>query len=182
MHASRAYRSSGAHHGSRSVSAWCRASLLEASSALQQGAVSSVELTQACIEQIEATTKLNMFVYTDNDRALQLAKESDARRASGRTRGALDGIPIGVKDIFCMENVPTTASSKILEGASALIACWCVCPCLMSSSCASQASCLLTNPLQLRDCSRAERFHWESSTWTNSPWDRQRFTPRLGRQ
>lgn len=81
--------------------------------------MSSVELTQACIDQIEATTKLNMFVYTDNERALQFAKESDARRASGQTRGALDGIPIGVKDIFCMENVPTTACSKILEGISA---------------------------------------------------------------
>lgn len=122
MHILCVYRSSVTRHASRSVSAWCRASLLEASTALQQGAVSSVELTQACIDQIEATTKLNMFVYTDNDRALQLAKESDARRASGHARGALDGIPIGVKDIFCMENVPTTASSKILEGTSVLVA------------------------------------------------------------
>lgn len=78
--------------------------------------MTAVELTQACIDQIESTKKLNMFVWTDFERALRLAKESDARRAAGQAKGKLDGIPIGVKDLFCMENVPTTAASKILEG------------------------------------------------------------------
>uniref|UniRef100_K3X8K8 Glutamyl-tRNA(Gln) amidotransferase subunit A, mitochondrial n=1 Tax=Globisporangium ultimum (strain ATCC 200006 / CBS 805.95 / DAOM BR144) TaxID=431595 RepID=K3X8K8_GLOUD len=100
----------------RALSEWCRKSLLEASTALQEGKVTAVQLTQACIDQIEATRKLNMFVWTDSAKALELAKESDARRAAGQVRGSLDGIPIGVKDLFCMENVPTTAASKILEG------------------------------------------------------------------
>lgn len=116
-----AWRSAGARHmrsgvGARSASDWCKKSLLDASAALASGQVSAVELTRACIDQIEATRKLNMFVWTDFDRALRLARESDERRANGSAHGALDGIPVGVKDIFCMENVPTTAASKILEG------------------------------------------------------------------
>ncbi|RLN96450.1 hypothetical protein BBJ28_00025424, partial [Nothophytophthora sp. Chile5] len=103
-------------NGARSVSEWCTKSLLDASVALQHGELSAVELTQACIDQIEATRPLNMFVSTDFERAMQLARNSDARRVAGETRGMLDGIPVGVKDLFCMENVPTTAASKILEG------------------------------------------------------------------
>ncbi|KAF1315216.1 Aspartyl/glutamyl-trna, partial [Globisporangium splendens] len=113
-HATFATRPHGHVHA---ASEWCRKSLLEASMALQEGRVTAVQLTQACIDQIDATSKLNMFVWTDSAKALELAKESDARRAAGRARGSLDGIPIGVKDLFCMENVPTTAASKILEGA-----------------------------------------------------------------
>lgn len=100
----------------RSASDWCKKSLLEASAALASGQVSAVELTRACIDQVDATRALNMFVWTDFERALQLARESDERRASGSARGVLDGIPIGVKDIYCMEGVPTSAASKILDG------------------------------------------------------------------
>ncbi|ETI38318.1 aspartyl/glutamyl-tRNA(Asn/Gln) amidotransferase, A subunit, variant [Phytophthora nicotianae CJ01A1] len=100
---------------SRNVSDWCSKSLLTAAKALDSGDVSAVELTQACIDQVEKTRAFNMFVSTDFERALQLAKASDERRAAGHSLGLLDGIPVGVKDLFCMENVPTTASSKILE-------------------------------------------------------------------
>ncbi|GAB9471595.1 hypothetical protein Gpo141_00008799 [Globisporangium polare] len=100
----------------RAASDWCKKSLLEASTALQRRQVTAVQLTQACIDQIEATKKLNMFVFTDYEHALELARKSDARRAAGQAKGNLDGIPIGVKDLYCMENVPTTAASKILEG------------------------------------------------------------------
>ncbi|CAI5709001.1 unnamed protein product [Hyaloperonospora brassicae] len=56
-----------------------------------------------------------MFVCTDFDRALAVARASDERRAAGTSIGLLDGIPIGVKDVFCMENVPTTAGSHMLK-------------------------------------------------------------------
>ena len=75
-----------------------------------------MEVTEACIQQVERTRKFNMFVSTDFERALALAKASDERRAAGKSLGLLDGIPIGVKDVFCMENVPTTAGSHMLEG------------------------------------------------------------------
>ncbi|OQR99638.1 glutamyl-tRNA(Gln) amidotransferase subunit [Thraustotheca clavata] len=92
-------------------------SLAEASKALETQTISALELTNACIEQIEATRQLNMFVADTFESARQLAKESDIRRSNGNARGPLDGIPVGVKDIFCMNNeAPTTCGSKILEG------------------------------------------------------------------
>nr|CCA14603.1 glutamyltRNA(Gln) amidotransferase subunit putative [Albugo laibachii Nc14] len=99
--------------GNRSV--WLRKSLLEASEALTQGRISSAELTKLCIEQIKSSKHLNAFVYTDFDRSIRLSREADLRRKFGKSIGILDGIPIGVKDNFCMENVPTTACSKMLS-------------------------------------------------------------------
>uniref|UniRef100_M4BH83 Amidase domain-containing protein n=1 Tax=Hyaloperonospora arabidopsidis (strain Emoy2) TaxID=559515 RepID=M4BH83_HYAAE len=98
------------------VSDWCSQTLLDVSDALAQGRVSAVEVTEACIQQVERTRRFNMFVSTDFERALALAKASDERRAAGKSLGLLDGIPIGVKDVYCMENVPTTAGSHMLEG------------------------------------------------------------------
>ncbi|KAL0589635.1 hypothetical protein ABG067_002184 [Albugo candida] len=95
-------------------SAWLRKSLLEISDALTQGRISSTELTKLCIEQIESMKQLNAFVYTDFDRSIRLSKEADLRRKDGKSIGVLDGIPIGVKDNFCMKKVPTTACSKML--------------------------------------------------------------------
>ena len=74
---------------------------------------SSLELTQAHVEAVEAARALNAFVLETPDRALEMAKASDARRASGDA-GALDGAPLGIKDLFCTEGVRTTAASKIL--------------------------------------------------------------------
>ncbi|KAL7995470.1 putative amidase [Plasmopara halstedii] len=100
---------------SQSISNWCKVSLLSAANALALGNVSAVELTQACINQVKKTRALNFFVYTDFDRALELALASDERRATGHTLGLIDGIPIGIKDVFCMKNVPTTAASQMLK-------------------------------------------------------------------
>ena len=73
----------------------------------------SVELTQAHIEAIEAARPLNAFILETPDKALDMAAASDARRAAG-TAGALDGAPLGIKDLFCTEGVRTTACSNIL--------------------------------------------------------------------
>eukprot|EP00644_Phytophthora_capsici_P016329 jgi/Phyca11/549882/estExt2_Genewise1Plus.C_PHYCAscaffold_340170 len=115
-HVSHAAKSAWCGVSSRSVSDWCSKTLLTAAQALTAGEVSAVELTQACIDQVEKTRAFNMFVATDFEHALQLAKASDERRAAGNALGLLDGIPVGVKDLFCMENTPTTAASKILDG------------------------------------------------------------------
>ncbi|OQR84922.1 glutamyl-tRNA(Gln) amidotransferase subunit [Achlya hypogyna] len=101
----------------RGISDWRRASLADASAALSAGTTTAVALTEACIRQIEATRGLNMFVAETIDDARAAAVASDARRAAGTAKGPLDGIPIAVKDIFCMDNsVPTTCGSKILQG------------------------------------------------------------------
>lgn len=114
-HCSHFYYSS--RSSTRAASDWSRKSLLQAAAALDAHQVTAVQLTRACIAQVESTRALNAFVYTDFERALRLAEASDARRATGSALGVLDGIPVGVKDLFCMEGVPTTAASKILDGA-----------------------------------------------------------------
>jgi aspartyl-tRNA(Asn)/glutamyl-tRNA(Gln) amidotransferase subunit A len=74
---------------------------------------SSLELTQAHVQAIEAARGLNAFVLETPDKALDMAKAADARIASGEA-GPLEGAPLGVKDLFCTEGVRTTACSKIL--------------------------------------------------------------------
>jgi len=76
---------------------------------------SSVELTQAHVEAVEAARALNAYVVETPERALEMAKASDARRAKGEA-GRLDGAPLGIKDLFCTEGVESTAASKILKG------------------------------------------------------------------
>ncbi|MDO8900096.1 MAG: Asp-tRNA(Asn)/Glu-tRNA(Gln) amidotransferase subunit GatA [Phenylobacterium sp.] len=80
---------------------------------LESKAFSSVELTQAHIEAVEQAKALNAYVLQTPDKALAMAQASDARRAQGEA-GALDGAPLGIKDLFCTEGVRSTACSKIL--------------------------------------------------------------------
>ncbi|MBW0152675.1 MAG: Asp-tRNA(Asn)/Glu-tRNA(Gln) amidotransferase subunit GatA, partial [Phenylobacterium sp.] len=80
---------------------------------LESKAFSSVELTRAHIEAVESARALNAYVLETPDKALAMAQASDARRAQGQA-GALDGAPLGIKDLFCTEGVRSTACSKIL--------------------------------------------------------------------
>jgi aspartyl-tRNA(Asn)/glutamyl-tRNA(Gln) amidotransferase subunit A len=75
----------------------------------------AVELTDAYIAQAEKSRSLNAFITETFSQAREGAKASDARRAAGKA-GALDGIPIGIKDLFCTEGTLTTAASRILDG------------------------------------------------------------------
>jgi len=76
---------------------------------------SAVELTEAYIKAVEAARELNCFITETPERALEMAKESDERLASGKA-GIMEGLPIGMKDLFCTEGVLTTAASHILDG------------------------------------------------------------------
>ena len=62
-----------------------------------------------------ANEALNAFVLPTPERALDMATASDARRKKGEA-GALEGIPLGIKDLFCTKDVRTTACSHILDG------------------------------------------------------------------
>ncbi|WP_374305194.1 Asp-tRNA(Asn)/Glu-tRNA(Gln) amidotransferase subunit GatA [Ferrovibrio sp.] len=75
----------------------------------------SVELTQASIEAMQAAKPLNAMITETPEKALEMAKASDARRAAGKA-GLLEGIPLAIKDLFCTEGVLTTAASHILDG------------------------------------------------------------------
>ena len=88
--------------------------LSEARDGLGRGDYSSRELTAAHIAAIDAAGALNAFVTKTADAALAAADESDARRGRGEV-GALEGLPIAIKDLFCTEGVLTTAGSHILD-------------------------------------------------------------------
>lgn len=69
---------------------------------------SATELTNAHIAAVEKARALNAYVLETPEHARARAKQSDARIASGDA-GPLEGIPIGVKDLFCTRDVRTTA-------------------------------------------------------------------------
>ncbi|MGE3142873.1 MAG: Asp-tRNA(Asn)/Glu-tRNA(Gln) amidotransferase subunit GatA [Hyphomonadaceae bacterium] len=88
--------------------------LRQALEGLDKKQFSSRELTDAFIGAIDAANgALNAFVVTTPEKARAMADASDARRAKGEA-GALDGAPLGIKDLFCTEGVRTTACSNVL--------------------------------------------------------------------
>jgi aspartyl-tRNA(Asn)/glutamyl-tRNA(Gln) amidotransferase subunit A len=89
--------------------------LASARELLRRRSISAVELTQAHIAAVEAIRPLNAFITETPDLALARAAESDVKLANG-TAGALEGLPIGIKDLFCTKGVLTTAASHILDG------------------------------------------------------------------
>ena len=83
---------------------------------LKARAFSSEEITRAFVSNIEAANPtLNAYVVTTPEKAIEMAKASDARLAAG-TAGPLEGAPLGIKDLFCTEGVQTTAGSNMLRG------------------------------------------------------------------
>lgn len=83
---------------------------------LAKGDFCAAELAEAYIKAMEAGRDLNAFITETPEIAIERARESDARRAKGDAMGAMEGIPIAMKDLFCTEGVLTTAGSHILDG------------------------------------------------------------------
>ena len=75
----------------------------------------AVELTDAYIASVESGRELNAYVKETPDQAREMAKASDARLAKGEG-GALEGVPLGIKDLFATKGVHTQACSHILDG------------------------------------------------------------------
>ncbi len=90
----------------------------ELSAALRRKEISSVELTRAFLERINKYKDLNAFITVEPERSLAQARAADARIAKGEA-GALTGIPIAQKDIFCADGWLTTCGSKILSNFTA---------------------------------------------------------------
>lgn len=86
----------------------------EALDGLAKKEFSAVELTQAHIKEMDKARELNAYVTETPELALERAKASDERRAKG-TAGKMDGIPVGMKDLYCTKGVRTTACSHILD-------------------------------------------------------------------
>jgi len=90
-------------------------SLAAARDGLRKKKFSAVELAQAHIAAIEKARALNAFIVETPEKALAMARQSDTRIIAGEA-GPLEGIPLGIKDLYCTEGVQTTAASRILEG------------------------------------------------------------------
>jgi len=102
--------------------------VLEAAAKLKQGELSSAELTEACLQRIGernggeptfdgAPDAINAWARVYADQAREQARRADERRASeGDKTPLLCGIPLGLKDLYAVKELPLTASSRVLEG------------------------------------------------------------------
>jgi aspartyl-tRNA(Asn)/glutamyl-tRNA(Gln) amidotransferase subunit A len=90
---------------------------VEIANDVQTGATTAVAQLDAAYVAIEArNAELNVFLHLDKEGARKIAQAIDARVAAGENVGPLAGVPIAIKDNLCQTGIPTTCSSKILEG------------------------------------------------------------------
>src|ERR1700691_6013512 len=88
--------------------------LAQARDALRKKDLSAIELADAHLADMVKARVLNAFVLETPERAREMARASDQRLAKGEG-GPLEGLPLGIKDLFCTDGVRTTACSHILE-------------------------------------------------------------------
>ena len=89
-------------------------SLQQVSELIRKKSASPVELTQECLKRIEKLNpSLNAYITVMSEQALAQARQLEAERQSGKWRGPLHGIPIGLKDLIDTAGVRTTAASAI---------------------------------------------------------------------
>lgn len=98
------------------MSEFTKLTIKDALTGLNNKEFSAVELAQSSLDAFKQYEDLNAATVLCPQEAMQLAQASDMRRSKGETLGLMDGIPIGIKDLFCTKGVQSTACSKILEG------------------------------------------------------------------
>lgn len=88
----------------------------EAANLIKERKLSPVELTRTLLDRIERyDDKLHSFIRVLKDEALTQAITAEKEIASGKYRGPLHGIPIGLKDVIETEGITTTCQSKIMQ-------------------------------------------------------------------
>ena len=87
----------------------------EARDHLRSKEISSVELTNSCLAEIDMADPLGAFVHKTPELALAQAENADERLSQGSAPD-MCGIPLGIKDLFCTKGVESQAASRILEG------------------------------------------------------------------
>ena len=88
--------------------------VIETLEGLKSKEFSSEEVVSEYLKLIQSDSKLNAYIHFNSEKSLLEAKKSDQRRANNNSL-PLDGLPIAVKDIFCVAGEKTSACSKILE-------------------------------------------------------------------
>src|SRR5690349_18573991 len=89
----------------------------EAARRMREGLLTAEELVTACLERIRQTEPVvQAWQFLDEQHALAQARAADERRRSGETVGALNGIPIGVKDIIDTADMPTENGTPLHKG------------------------------------------------------------------
>ena len=92
-------------------------SATEAAGAIQAGAISSVQLVEACLAQIRATEpRVQAWQFLDEAHALAQARARDLDRSEGRACGPLHGVPIGIKDIIDTADMATEDGTLLHAG------------------------------------------------------------------
>ncbi len=93
------------------------ATLGELRAELDRGRTSARQLVEASLARArELEPRLHAFLGFREERARAEADAADARRAAGRPRSPLDGIPVAIKDLLAQQGEPTSCASRILEG------------------------------------------------------------------
>src|SRR3989442_4497176 len=93
------------------------ASAVEAARMVREGAVTSVELVQACLARVrEIDGQVQAWAFLDPEHALAQARAADELRMSGQPVGALHGVPVGIKDIIDTADMPTENGSVLHAG------------------------------------------------------------------
>lgn len=89
--------------------------IADARDGLRAGNITSVDLTNACLQAVKGSSVLNAFVHNTPEIALEQAQAADLRIKQGDAP-KMCGIPLGIKDLFCTKGVPSQAGSAILDG------------------------------------------------------------------
>jgi aspartyl-tRNA(Asn)/glutamyl-tRNA(Gln) amidotransferase subunit A len=83
---------------------------------LKDGETTSTAITESVFERVDAVEEqVAAYITQTREKALESAAAADDRYRQGDAMGAMDGIPVGLKDIFLTEGIKTTCGSKILE-------------------------------------------------------------------
>jgi Asp-tRNA(Asn)/Glu-tRNA(Gln) amidotransferase A subunit family amidase len=92
-------------------------SAVDAAREIREGKLSSEELVRACLERIrELETKVQAWIFLDEEHALAQARAADERKALGEPLGPLHGVPVGLKDIIDTADMPTENGTVLHKG------------------------------------------------------------------
>jgi len=90
--------------------------IADTAAALRARRLSSLELTRELLARAKAAQDtVGAFQIFTEETALNAAQAADAEMATGKDRGPLHGVPLGIKDILATHDAPTTSSSRVLD-------------------------------------------------------------------